>query len=54
MHCIELLGKRIKEKYHSFKGDVGKIMDNAINRNFTTVAPLQKWTTDLSFTPNMN
>ena len=31
MHEAELLGKRPKEKYHSYKGEVGKIVDNVIN-----------------------
>lgn len=43
-----LLGKRPKEKYHSYKGAKGKIVDNIINRDFNTTAPLQKWTTDVS------
>ncbi len=48
MHTMGLLGKRPKEKYHSYKGEVGKLADNIINRDFTTTAPLQKWTTDVS------
>ena len=48
MHEAGLMGKRPKEKYHSYKGDVGKIADNLINRDFNTTAPLQKWTTDVS------
>ena len=48
MHDMELHGKRPKEKYHSYKGEVGKIADNIINRDFSTTAPLQKWTTDVS------
>ncbi|WP_283278874.1 IS3 family transposase [Streptococcus dysgalactiae] len=48
MHKEGLLGKRPKEKYHSYKGEVGKIADNIITRNFSTTAPLQKWTTDVS------
>ncbi len=43
-----LKGKRPKEKYHSYKGEVGKVADNVINRDFSTTAPLQKWTTDVS------
>ena len=43
-----LKGKRPKEKYHSYKGDVGKVADNIINRDFSTEKPLQKWTTDVS------
>ena len=45
MKVMELAGKRPKEKYHSYKGQVGKIADNIINRDFSTTAPLQKWTT---------
>ena len=48
MHQMGLFGKRPKEKYHSYKGEVGKVADNVINRNFRTTAPLQKWTTDVS------
>lgn len=48
MHNMGLLGKRPKEKYHSYQGKVGKIADNIINRDFGTTAPLQKWTTDVS------
>lgn len=48
MHEAGLAGKRPKEKYHSYKGEVGKIADNIINRDFSTNAPLQKWTTDVS------
>ena len=45
---MELFGKRPKEKYHSYKGEVGKIADNIIDRDFSATAPLQKWTTDVS------
>ena len=48
MHKEGLLGKRPKEKYHSYKGEVGKIADNVINRDFKAAEPLQKWTTDVS------
>jgi len=48
MHNMSLLGKRPKEKYHSYKGEVGKIADNVIDGDFSTTAPLQKWTTDVS------
>ncbi|MGX9359007.1 IS3 family transposase [Mycoplasma sp. 2575] len=48
MHKASLLGKRPKEKNHSYMGEVGKIVDNAIDRDFRTTAPLQKWTTDVS------
>ena len=48
MHETGLAGKRPKEKYHSYKGEVGKVANNIINRDFRTTAPLQKWTTDVS------
>ena len=48
MHEARLLGKRPKEKYHSYIGEVGKVAENLINRDFSTTAPLQKWTTDVS------
>ena len=48
MHQMGLFGKRPKEKYHSYKGEVGKVANNIINRDFRTTAPLQKWTTDVS------
>ena len=48
MKQLSLKGKRPKEKYHSYKGDVGKVADNIINRYFSTEKPLQKWTTDVS------
>ncbi len=48
MNRLSLAGKRPKEKYHSYKGDVGKVADNIIKRDFSTENPLQKWTTDVS------
>lgn len=48
MHIMQLVGKRPKEKYHSYLGEVGRVAANVINRDFTTTAPLQKWTTDVS------
>ena len=48
MHEAGLIGKRPKEKYHSYKGEVGKIADNVIDRDFSATMPLQKWTTDVS------
>jgi len=48
MYCMGLKGKRPKEKYHSYQGNVGKVADNLINRDFRTTKPLEKWTTDVS------
>ena len=35
-------GVRRVPRYHSYKGDVGKVADNIINRDFSTEKPLQK------------
>ena len=48
MHTLKLFGKRPKEKYHSYLGNVGKVADNIINRDFTATAPMKKWTTDVT------
>lgn len=48
MHKIGLIGKHIKEKYHSYRGEVGKVADNIIAKDFTADAPLEKWTTDVT------
>jgi len=48
MHEAGLAGKRPKEKYHSYKGEVGKIADNIIDRDFTAEAPNRKWATDVT------
>lgn len=47
MSILKLKGKRPKEKYHSYKGNIGKA-DNIINRNFKANKPNQKWTTDVT------
>ena len=38
---------RIK-KYHSYKGEVGKVAPNLLERNFSTTAPNEKWVTDVT------
>ncbi len=38
---------RIK-KYRSYKGEIGKIAPNLIQRNFKAEKPNQKWTTDIT------
>lgn len=42
MHELKLFGKRSKEKYHSYKGKIGKVADNIIKRDFKADKPLQK------------
>ncbi len=48
MKAMGLKGKRPKEKYHSYMGDVGWVAANIIDRDFSTTAPLEKRTTDVS------
>jgi len=36
------------KKYKSYKGSVGEIADNILDRQFTAEAPNEKWTTDIS------
>ena len=38
---------RIK-RYRSYKGEIGKVAPNLIDRNFHADAPNQKWTTDIT------
>lgn len=38
---------RVK-KYRSYKGEIGKIAPNILKRDFSTTAPNQKWTTDIT------
>nr|CAA35244.1 ORF1 [Mesomycoplasma hyopneumoniae] len=37
-----------RRKYKSYKGTVGKIADNILNRNFVANKPNQKWTTNVT------
>lgn len=37
-----------RRKYHSYKGEIGKVADNIINRDFSAEQPNVKWTTDIS------
>lgn len=48
MNKLGLKGKRLKEKYHSYVGEVGKIADNLLKRDFKTKRPLEKWATDVT------
>ena len=45
---MSLKAKRRNQRYRSYKGDVGKIAPNVINRDFCADAPNQKWTTDVT------
>ena len=49
MKTLGLKGKQRKnEKYHSYKGEVGKIADNLLKRNFKAEKPFEKLTTDVT------
>lgn len=48
MKKLGLKGKIKKQKYRSYKGNVGKTADNIINRDFIANKPNEKWATDVS------
>jgi transposase InsO family protein len=37
-----------QKKYHSYRGEVGKIAHNLLNRDFKAVRPNSKWATDIT------
>lgn len=37
-----------KVKYRSYKGEVGKVAPNIIDRDFTAIVPNRKWATDVT------
>ena len=39
---------RPKRKYSSYKGTIGKVADNLLNREFSSDRPNQKWVTDVT------
>lgn len=39
---------RRKRHYHSYKGEVGRVAPNILERDFHTPAPDRKWTTDVT------
>ena len=49
MKGLNLRGKQSKNgKYHSYKGEVGKVADNILKRDFTAEKPFEKLTTDVT------
>lgn len=48
MQKLGLKGKCKRRKYHSYLGEVGKIADNLLARNFHATKPNEKWVTDVS------
>ena len=45
---MDLYARRRKVRYRSYKGDVGRIAPNLLQRNFMTDGPNQKWATDIT------
>lgn len=43
--------KRKRNKYNSYKGDIGKTAPNIINRDFKAAKPNEKWATDVTEFP---
>jgi putative transposase len=48
MKTLGLVCRVRMKKYHSYKGEVGKIAPNLLVRNFETEKPNQKWVTDVT------
>ena len=49
MKQLGLKGKQRKnDKYHSYKGTVGKVADNLLKRDFSAQKPFEKITTDVT------
>lgn len=49
MKSLNLRGKQRKnDKYHSYKGEVGKVADNLLQRDFYASKPFEKLTTDVT------
>ena len=49
MRSLNLRGKQSKNgKYRSYKGEVGKVADNLLKRNFYAEKPFEKLTTDVT------
>ena len=49
MKALNLRGKQSKNgKYHSYKGEVGKVAENLLHRDFYADKPFEKLTTDVT------
>ncbi|AHG73456.1 transposase-like protein [Mannheimia sp. USDA-ARS-USMARC-1261] len=48
MQKLGLQGKFKRRKYRSYQGEVGKIAENVLERNFSATAPNEKWATDVT------
>ena len=48
MNEMGLYARKPKLRYHSYKGEVGKVAPNVLQRDFEADAPNRKWTTDVT------
>lgn len=48
MHDMGLFACKTKRNYHSYKGEIGKVAPNILQRNFAANGPNQKWATDVT------
>ena len=49
MRALGIRGKQRKnEQYHSYRGTIGNVADNLLQRNFTAEKPFEKLTTDVT------
>jgi len=49
MNELGIKGKQHKnDKYHSYKGEIGKVADNLLKRDFAASKPFEKLTTDVT------
>lgn len=48
MHEEGLKAKQRRVHYHSYKGSVGKVVPNILDRQFSAAQPNQKWSTDVT------
>ena len=48
MKKLSLKGIQPREKYHSYKGQTGRVAKNLLERNFRAARPNEKWSTDVT------
>ncbi|VEA66741.1 Integrase core domain [Serratia plymuthica] len=48
MGILQLKSAVRRKRYHSYKGNVGKVAPNILQRNFSAQRPNQKWVTDIT------
>ena len=48
MKTMKLQGKQKKNKYHSYKGNIGKVAPNLLFRKFCALKPFEKLVTDVT------